>query len=158
MINPNLRTPPNYAVHLLRFGECLNQDQPAFCGRSATRSAHDNSHLIPDLVNRGLKHDTKRHDNYLASISLPHASNGTGMMGVAGSQGKGMPAKSVQNILRNRPIFPPTGHQVLGYPTFKKSGRFHDCLLYTSDAADDLLCVDLGGRRIIKKKKNSIVN
>ena len=27
------------------------------------------------------------------------------------------------------------------------------CLLYTSDAADDLLCVDLGGRRIIKKKQ-----
>ena len=26
------------------------------------------------------------------------------------------------------------------------------CLLYTSDAADDLLCVDLGGRRILKKK------
>jgi len=31
------------------------------------------------------------------------------------------------------------------------------CLLYTSDAADDLLCVDLGGRRIIKKKKNSFM-
>eukprot|EP01017_Pseudomicrothorax_dubius_P011595 TRINITY_DN1436_c0_g2_i3.p1 TRINITY_DN1436_c0_g2~~TRINITY_DN1436_c0_g2_i3.p1 ORF type:complete len:338 (-),score=10.36 TRINITY_DN1436_c0_g2_i3:19-972(-) len=30
---------------------------------------------------------------------------------------------------------------------------YYDCLLYTSDAADDLLCVDLGGRRIIKKKK-----
>ena len=29
------------------------------------------------------------------------------------------------------------------------------CLLYTSDAADDLLCVDLGGRRIIKKKKTT---
>src|SRR5450756_1992612 len=27
------------------------------------------------------------------------------------------------------------------------------CLLYTSDAADDLPCVDLGGRRIIKTKK-----
>src|SRR5450756_1080845 len=26
---------------------------------------------------------------------------------------------------------------------------YKDCLLYTSDAADDLLCVDLGGRRII---------
>ena len=26
------------------------------------------------------------------------------------------------------------------------------CLLYTSDAADDLTRVDLGGRRIIKKK------
>ena len=32
---------------------------------------------------------------------------------------------------------------------------FNTCLLYTSDAADDLLCVDLGGRRIIKKKKIS---
>ena len=31
--------------------------------------------------------------------------------------------------------------------------RVYTCLLYTSDAADDLLCVDLGGRRIIKKKK-----
>src|SRR5680860_1883478 len=31
--------------------------------------------------------------------------------------------------------------------------RLVSCLLYTSDAADDLLCVDLGGRRIIKKKK-----
>ena len=30
--------------------------------------------------------------------------------------------------------------------------RSKSCLLYTSDAADDLLCVDLGGRRIIKKK------
>ena len=26
------------------------------------------------------------------------------------------------------------------------------CLLYTSDAADDMQCVDLGGRRIIKKE------
>src|SRR5680860_216306 len=29
-------------------------------------------------------------------------------------------------------------------------GNSEGCLLYTSDAADDLLCVDLGGRRIIK--------
>ena len=28
-----------------------------------------------------------------------------------------------------------------------------NCLLYTSDAADDLLCVDLEGPRINKKKK-----
>ncbi|WDT36796.1 hypothetical protein PVA38_11185 [Streptococcus pneumoniae D39] len=27
------------------------------------------------------------------------------------------------------------------------------CLLYTSDAADEARSVDLGGRRIIKKKK-----
>src|SRR5450756_819153 len=33
-----------------------------------------------------------------------------------------------------------------------KNAVLFTCLLYTSDAADDLLCVDLGGRRIIKKK------
>ena len=32
---------------------------------------------------------------------------------------------------------------------------FHQaCLLYTSDAADERSSVDLGGRRIIKKKNN----
>src|SRR5665811_1190379 len=34
-----------------------------------------------------------------------------------------------------------------------KSPLSSTCLLYTSDAADDLTRVDLGGRRIIKKKK-----
>ena len=29
------------------------------------------------------------------------------------------------------------------------------CLLYTSDAADERSSVDLGGRRIIKKKNNA---
>mgnify|MGYP003688982093 CR=1 FL=1 len=33
------------------------------------------------------------------------------------------------------------------------TSQAYDCLLYTSDAADDMQCVDLGGRRIIKKKK-----
>eukprot|EP00657_Telonema_sp_P-1_P008775 TRINITY_DN3077_c0_g1_i2.p1 TRINITY_DN3077_c0_g1~~TRINITY_DN3077_c0_g1_i2.p1 ORF type:complete len:149 (+),score=13.67 TRINITY_DN3077_c0_g1_i2:225-671(+) len=37
----------------------------------------------------------------------------------------------------------------------RMQGRSKYCLLYTSDAADDLLCVDLGGRRIIKKKKKN---
>ena len=36
---------------------------------------------------------------------------------------------------------------------FKAVVALYICLLYTSDAADDLLCVDLGGRAIIKKKK-----
>ena len=31
--------------------------------------------------------------------------------------------------------------------------RAYACLLYTSDAADERSSVDLGGRRIIKKKK-----
>src|SRR5674536_293681 len=33
-----------------------------------------------------------------------------------------------------------------------------DCLLYTSDAADEEDSVDLGGRRIIKKKKEKRTN
>ena len=32
----------------------------------------------------------------------------------------------------------------------------YTCLLYTSDAADERSSVDLGGRRIIKKKKPKI--
>ena len=32
-------------------------------------------------------------------------------------------------------------------------GMLNSCLLYTSDAADERSSVDLGGRRIIKKKK-----
>ena len=60
----------------------------------------------------------------------------------------------IKNTLKEK------GAEYKGIVIFKdeKSGvDFHICLLYTSDAADDLLCVDLGGRRIIKKKKNYIV-
>src|SRR5680860_1544655 len=47
------------------------------------------------------------------------------------------------NEMRGTRIFGPVAREL----------RDKNCLLYTSDAADDLLCVDLGGRRIIKKKK-----
>ena len=54
---------------------------------------------------------------------------------------------------------------VVGWTTMDISmGDYNDycmvspCLLYTSDAADDLLCVDLGGRRIIKKKTHHHLN
>src|SRR5665213_4372512 len=50
-------------------------------------------------------------------------------------------------------------YNFLGHPIvetraiFRVPNRYGEeitiCLLYTSDAADDLLCVDLGGRRII---------
>src|SRR5450756_1065303 len=49
------------------------------------------------------------------------------------------------------------GHPAAEDEAFRRhAGRVRDigvtqsiyCLLYTSDAADDLLCVDLGGRRI----------
>ena len=41
-----------------------------------------------------------------------------------------------------------------GFNDRTNSRPFRICRLYTSDAADDLRCVDLAGRRIIKKKKN----
>ena len=39
-------------------------------------------------------------------------------------------------------------------PLASSGPGFQICLLYTSDAADERSSVDLGGRRIIKKKKN----
>ena len=36
------------------------------------------------------------------------------------------------------------------------SAYIDTCLLYTSDAADERSSVDLGGRRIIKKKNNIV--
>src|SRR5665213_3958027 len=49
-------------------------------------------------------------------------------------------------------IFPVTGvfGTIRPMSTHKHLAQPAACLLYTSDAADDLLCVDLGGRRIIK--------
>ncbi len=40
-----------------------------------------------------------------------------------------------------------------GYTPAYNNAQF--CPLYTSDAVDDLLCVDSGGRRIIKKNLSS---
>ena len=39
-----------------------------------------------------------------------------------------------------------------------RRGVVRTCLLYTSDAADERSSVDLGGRRIIKKKNNVCVS
>ena len=49
-----------------------------------------------------------------------------------------------ENTLINKAIF----------SSYKISNYSYTCLLYTSDAADERSSVDLGGRRIIKKKKN----
>jgi len=48
-------------------------------------------------------------------------------------------------------------HYAMGYSGHGAQIATHmgDCLLYTSDAADDLTRVDLGGRRLIKKKKKT---
>ena len=74
--------------------------------------------------------------------------------------------KSIIQSMRSAPVVAILGPRQCGKSTLVKNmfpesantvyldlERPSDCLLYTSDAADDLLCVDLGGRRIIKKKR-----
>ena len=46
--------------------------------------------------------------------------------------------------------------QYLYDPVFWQPPMPRSCLLYTSDAADERSSVDLGGRRIIKKKTTVI--
>ena len=50
--------------------------------------------------------------------------------------------------LARKPLFAVPNHML---------GQFSTCLLYTSDAADERSSVDLGGRRIIKKKNMSSI-
>ena len=59
---------------------------------------------------------------------------------------------SWKEALKPLPILTSYGHRISGLFLLSWEG----CLLYTSDAADDLLCVDLGGRCIIKKKTHTI--
>ena len=64
--------------------------------------------------------------------------------------------------IRDRPLADQSGVGVTGKDARGRGekmtgndcrGRIDACLLYTSDAADERSSVDLGGRRIIKKKK-----
>src|SRR5664280_3930341 len=51
-------------------------------------------------------------------------------------------------------VVPQGGGHARGNPhSYAPAHLFSICLLYTSDAADEEDSVDLGGRRIIKKKK-----
>ena len=48
-----------------------------------------------------------------------------------------------------------TGNPRTVFPKTGRATSIPSCLLSTSDAADELLCVDLGGRSIMKKKKQN---
>ena len=55
--------------------------------------------------------------------------------------------------MRGRPFILNLGHGIVPEtPPEHVAQLVERCLLYTSDAADDLHSVDPGGRRIIKKK------
>ena len=84
--------------------------------------------------------------------------NPLGTMPVFLTMTHGMTDKERQSIVRRATIV-----SFITIMVFVFAGQFlfkffgistNGCLLYTSDAADDLLCVDLGGCRVIKKKKN----
>ena len=53
----------------------------------------------------------------------------------------------------NKPQAANFGNTLEIYPNPAINELNYTCLLYTSDAADERSSVDLGGRRIIKKKK-----
>ena len=63
----------------------------------------------------------------------------------------------------NAPVALPVGHdegairgEATAFGVADRDDDPRDCLLYTSDAADERSSVDLGGRRIIKKKNKQI--
>src|SRR5450756_3187214 len=101
-------------------------------------------------------------------VALPRAS-GRGVGGDLAQHdrksGAGLPVYSTPRRLPVHPRGRWTRRRTGFAGTYRRYRRFRarrhgdrpeactPCLLYTSDAADDLLCVDLGGRRTIKKKK-----
>ena len=62
--------------------------------------------------------------------------------------------KACEKILREMPDSA-MAYQAMGRCYLAMGDLTNTCLLYTSDAADELLCVNLGGCRLIKKKKNT---
>ena len=76
----------------------------------------------------------------------------------AGSEGSGFVFDTAGHIVTNYHVVKGADDLEVDFPSgFKTHAEvIGTCLLYTSDAADDLPCVDLGGRRIIKKKKKHI--
>src|SRR5450756_226281 len=83
---------------------------------------------FPRMLQAALQHAV--HQKGVAVLGLP--GDITDLPAVA--------AETTTLLYRNQPVVRPSEDELLQL-----------CLLYTSDAADDLLCVDLGGRRIIKK-------
>src|SRR5680860_994405 len=102
----------------------------------------------------------------VAAGSMPLRSDSHARKDVSESRAAGVASRSVRVPSRATPtdaeFHPPvwapvTPLPLTSSPLGETPGAYSrecrpSCLLYTSDAADDLLCVDLGGRRIIKKK------
>ena len=82
-----------------------------------------------------------------------------GIRGLVRSRGLGDVYKRQQLVLHHARAGEPRQPLDRGPVTTaerERKARSTACLLYTSDAADERSSVDLGGRRIIKKKKQRL--
>src|SRR5659263_95408 len=77
---------------------------------------------------------------------------GDGVWGACTVPGDAVPDPALSAAESLHPATAATPRHEMSAMRVRRPTRAGTCLLYTSDAADDLLCVDLGGRRIIKKK------
>src|SRR5664280_1408534 len=96
---------------------------------------------------------------HIASGSCPCGSSGTvpGRMGIQRERSRGDEtppgeAAVAKPLSWRTTIQPYGGHALRMVHEGFRAGGIGPCLLYTSDAADEEDSVDLGGRRIIKKK------
>src|SRR5665213_2692741 len=99
--------------------------------KSRLRFAASGPHSPPRWRTRGRRCDVSlppQEESYFGDQSGRLTSPGPGTN----------PPIAAGGVAHTRPSLRHTNERVLAEP----------CLLYTSDAADDLLCVDLGGRRI----------
>ena len=58
----------------------------------------------------------------------------------------------IEDFIAEADVYSRTALGIVAHGRQDDAGDVRGCRLYTSDAADDLLRVDLGGRRIINKK------
>src|SRR5678816_4846351 len=109
---------------------------PSFFKEFATKTWVSPADVIKELIENAFDEDATR---VLITILNDHS--------ISIEDNAGMDESEIQKFL------------LLGSPHKKvdsispKLKRVRTCLLYTSDAADERSSVDLGGRRIIKKKK-----
>src|SRR5450756_1008796 len=112
---------------------------PCFPGQRALSSRQARAGMVSPA---GTTHQAALHPNLLPAFEPDRA--------VMGPHAQ---TRHAQQVLRNLRSICRCDARFPARKSSPELGQPMCCLLYTSDAADDLLCVDLGGRRIIKKKK-----
>ena len=98
----------------------------------------------------------RSHGYYVCSLFFFQAEDG--IRDLVRSRGLGDVYKRQVRSLLEDPVPDSSEHRDDRRPEHDQQRDIHQgrhCLLYTSDAADERSSVDLGGRRIIKKKKDN---